>query len=140
MKRLRKYSVYLLGATLISGCDSSYHAFNGVSGFSYEEIKPHTYQLSYTGSPEDRLIDVETMLHHTARELCRGGAYNLSEKRSMVERASTQLTAAGSDESVHKVEGELQCLAPNYALHMQNSFLFGKNFATNELKRGGTSD
>ncbi|WP_286237468.1 hypothetical protein [Neptuniibacter halophilus] len=105
MNRVTALSAALLGLSslLLAGCDSSYHPYNGQSGFSFEPEGTAQYTLHYQGLATSRAEDLNVMWHHTARELCRGGAYH---------------------HSLHplqdaKLSGRLHCLTPGLGLNRQ---------------------
>lgn len=125
-----------IGTILLTGCDSSYHAFDGKSGFEFQPLPQHRYELTYHGSAKDDPDRVKVMWQHTAREICRGSAYLYENTLSSqpIDELETELNAFGKTQ--HTVHGRLACLTPNYANRAHDNSLFSEHFATNEFKSG----
>jgi len=143
MKRLRSLSLLLLGGALLTGCDSSYHAFDGQSGFSFAPLSDDQYQLEYRGDRKSSAQDVETMWHHAARELCRSGLY----QHAIYTRSSKRADSNGGNIvpdmiKTHQVKGEVFCLAPNFSQKVikGDDTLLGKNLAADHFKSRSATD
>lgn len=145
MERYLKVSSLLLGGLLLSGCDSSYHAFDGKSGFSFTPISSDEYSVEYIGDKRSSQQDVETMWHHTARELCRGGAYQhqifsrTSEKKAVTQYGGGNILP---ESTTFQVKGDILCLAPNLANKgvIKDEVLLGKHFPSNQLESGSATN
>ncbi|WP_415896615.1 hypothetical protein [Neptuniibacter sp. QD57_21] len=146
MQRHLKLSSLLLGGLLLSGCDSSYHAFDGKSGFSFTPINSDEYSVEYIGDKKSSQKDVETMWHHAARELCRGGAYQhqifsrTSEKQALKQYGGGNILPPES--TTYQVKGDILCLAPNLANKavIKDRVLLGKHFSSDQLESGSATN
>ncbi|MCP4596936.1 hypothetical protein [Neptuniibacter sp.] len=115
---IQRTSLILLFSTALNGCDSSYHAFDGNSGYRSNMITPDNFSLQYTGNQFDTKQDVETMWHHRARELCRGAAYQADHLTvTKVKNPGSLQSGETLPQAIshYYLSGEVLCLAPNLA-------------------------
>lgn len=143
MSQYRGYRMLLLGglAIALTGCDSSYHSFDGNAGFTFKPISIDQYEIEYVGHATDNQKDVEMMWHHAAREVCRGSGY-----QHRIGQMNTELTEiAGGNELVprtkirYSLQGEVICLAPNIAAKRDQPDLTAKHLAADNLERGSAT-
>lgn len=110
----------LASATLLSGCDSQFHPYDGHSGYQINPLGAEQYHLNYIGKPVNSERDVRMMWHHAARERCRGGSYQhqLTIEQKTLDKTSLHLgnTLIPKGEHYIYARGHLHCLAPGYAL------------------------
>ncbi len=135
----------LFAGCLLSGCDSNYHAFDGQSGYQFEVVSNDQYKLAYIGHPLSNMKDVEVMWHHTARELCRGGAYQHLYQQKKVQTETATIAYENSlvpKQATHyQLSGELTCLAPTYGVKQGGAeVLAGSDLTTDELVSGRTAN
>ncbi|WP_299179245.1 hypothetical protein [uncultured Neptuniibacter sp.] len=144
MNSIRNIAALMLTGLLLQGCDSSYHPYNGDSGFKFTPLATDQFEIIYVGNPESKQSDVEQQWHHTARELCRGGSYHSEMMQGGVE--STHLIWGGElipkEDQRYRVAGQIRCLAPNIAdkQHGTAQRLTGINLPTDQFVSGRTSD
>ena len=125
---------------MLGGCDSSYHAYDGRSGFSIQAVKPQAFHINYYGNTANTQQDVLTMWHHAAREQCKGGTY-AHEITNMEPLSNAKLiwregTIIPKNNAGHLIQGEVQCLIgdlgslAHYAKKSVNSDLSANHFVS----------
>ncbi len=144
MNRTKLFQTLLLGGILavITGCDSSYHSYNGHSGFKFEPLSIDSFVLKYYGTKRNSAEDVEIMWHHAAREICRGSGYQhiYTDIDSVQGRLPQGNELLPQSAIRHTLEGEITCLAPNIALKRQQGRLLSDHLPADNLISGRTSD
>ncbi|MDO6513024.1 hypothetical protein [Neptuniibacter sp. 2_MG-2023] len=142
MFRFKKGVLLIVGSCLLNGCDSNYHLFDGLSGYKFATINPSRFTIQYYGNEESSLNDVTTMWHHKARELCKGAAYKHAfltpTKRKNINTSNLNSNFLPKDDNYYLLEGEVNCLAPNYAeqtASKENSLL-SKHLTTDQFISG----
>jgi hypothetical protein len=144
MNSIKLFNVLLLGGilALTSGCDSSYHSYDGRSGFKFEPLSIDTYVLEYQGNTQSTKQDVEVMWHHAAREICRGAGYQhvLTDIETQKDSIGTGNELVPKPTTRHRLEGEITCLAPNIAVKRQEGKLFSDHLTTNDLISRSTTN
>jgi len=122
MLTLNKGILLILGSCLLNGCDSSYHLFDGLSGYKFATITPDRFSIQYYGNEKSSLSDVNAMWHHKARELCKGGAYEHNllpvEQRENTDKQGIDASFLPKDNN-YLLKGEVTCLAPTYTAKTQ---------------------
>lgn len=145
MNKAKQSLALLLGSLLLSGCDSSYHAFDGQSGFKFQVLEKDRYALQYFGSDKNTVQDVEQMWHHTAREVCRSGTYLHQLNSHRVGNIKGSGMKGGNiipkSAERHIVTGIVLCGTPNFANKMDGNkgLLLGEDLSANEFKSRGSS-
>lgn len=146
MKKHNKFTLLLLLSGVLAGCDSTYHAFDGESGYKFEALNGDSFAVQYYGNRLNSQKDVEVMWHHKARELCKGGAYqhHIISNQPLMTGKQVVMNAGliPKGESHFLVDGEVSCLAPSLAikLNQESEILSDKNLATHQLIGGSSSD
>ena len=134
--------IMLLSCAALAGCDSSFHRFDGTSGYTVKAKANDLYQIEYTGRVTDSLKDIEMMWHHAARETCHGGSYQhrLDQPYSLTNQQPEFGNALLPKEKVQTLlKGDVYCLAPNFAAK-QMSGLSMEHFTANEFIGGRTTN
>lgn len=137
-KQIKLTTLFIFGA-FITGCNSSYHEFNGKSGYKFETLNSDQFAVQYYGNAHSSMKDVETMWHHKARELCKGGAYHhkITTKRPLLK--GNKIVMDGSlipkPAAHYFVDGEISCIAPSLAikLNQEKGNSLGEDFTSNQL-------
>ncbi|MGB0204662.1 MAG: hypothetical protein ACPF9K_06390 [Neptuniibacter sp.] len=144
MNSIKLFNTLLLGGILAvtAGCDSSYHSYDGNSGFKFEPLSIDTYVLEYQGTSKNSKQDVEVMWHHAAREICRGAGYQhaITGTETQKDSIETGNELIPKTTTRFRLEGEITCLAPNIALKRQEGKLFSDHLTTDNLISRSTTD
>ncbi|MGH1460408.1 MAG: hypothetical protein ACRBB6_00060 [Neptuniibacter sp.] len=144
MNSVKFFNLLLLGGILsiTSGCDSSYHSYNGNTGFNFQPLSTDSYSLQYYGANNNSIQDVEVMWHHAAREICRGAGYQhtFTAADAVKEHSNLGNELIPKAPTRYALQGKITCLAPNIALKRTQEGLFGDDFATDNFISRHTSD